>query len=76
MLLAAGLADGTSIISNIKISRDIEATIDCLRALGASVEMQRKRKHDPILPATVPAVWDACLFGRNGKTAFKTFFRI
>ncbi len=40
MLLAAGLADGTSIISNIKISRDIEATIDCLRALGASVEIE------------------------------------
>ena len=40
MLLAAGLADGTSIISNIKISRDIEATIDCLRALGASVEIK------------------------------------
>ena len=40
MLLAAGLSDGTSIISNIKISRDIEATIDCLRALGASVEIK------------------------------------
>ena len=41
MLLAAGLAQGTSIISNVQMSRDIEATIGCLRTLGATVRIDK-----------------------------------
>lgn len=37
LLIAAGLADGESTISNVELSQDILATIDCLRALGATV---------------------------------------
>ena len=37
-LICAGLADGTSRISNIALSEDISATADCLRALGAKLD--------------------------------------
>ncbi len=37
LLLCAGLASGTSLISNAGDSDDILATLDCLRALGAQV---------------------------------------
>lgn len=35
MLMAAGLADGTSVIRNIDLSEDIKATLGILEALGA-----------------------------------------
>lgn len=35
LLIAAGLADGTSVIRNVGFSEDINATLDCLTALGA-----------------------------------------
>ena len=38
-LIAAALSDGVSRISGIAASEDILATIDCLRALGASIEI-------------------------------------
>lgn len=38
MLICAALADGTSRIENIAYSEDILATIDCIRAMGATVE--------------------------------------
>ncbi|MBR2674842.1 MAG: 3-phosphoshikimate 1-carboxyvinyltransferase [Mogibacterium sp.] len=37
-LICSGLAEGKSHISNIAMSDDILATIDCLRALGAEIE--------------------------------------
>lgn len=36
-LIAAGLAEGESIVRNIAMSEDIKATINCLRALGATI---------------------------------------
>ena len=35
-LIAAALADGESVISNVAFSQDIEATLHCLENLGAS----------------------------------------
>ncbi len=37
LILCAGLSPGISRISNVDMSEDILATIDCLRALGASI---------------------------------------
>lgn len=37
-LICAGLAEGKSTIRSISFSRDIQATIDCLKALGAHIE--------------------------------------
>ena len=37
-LIAAALAGGESVISNVAFSQDIEATLDCLDNLGASFE--------------------------------------
>ena len=37
MLICAGCAEGTSVISNVDFSEDILATLDCLRALGAEI---------------------------------------
>lgn len=36
-LICAGLAQGTSRIDNLSASRDITTTMDCLKALGASI---------------------------------------
>ena len=38
-LICAALADGKSVIRGISQSEDMKATIDCIRALGASVEV-------------------------------------
>ena len=35
MLICAGLADGTSVLKGISDSQDMQATLDCLTALGA-----------------------------------------
>ncbi len=37
LLICAGLSKGESIISNIAYSKDVLATIDCLKALGADI---------------------------------------
>ena len=39
LLICAGLSKGTSVIDNIGTNDDIKATIDCLRALGAEIEI-------------------------------------
>lgn len=38
-LISAGLSDGTSTVSGIVPSEDVAATIDCLSALGAKVDL-------------------------------------
>lgn len=43
-LILAGLAEGTSTIRNISLSRDIEATADCLKALGVKVEQKMQKQ--------------------------------
>ena len=37
LIICAALCDGVSIIENVDYSQDIEATIDCIRTLGAKV---------------------------------------
>lgn len=37
ILISAALAEGTSVISNVSFSKDIYATIDSLKALGAEI---------------------------------------
>ncbi len=39
LILCAALAKGTSTISNVSMSQDILATIDCVKALGAQVSV-------------------------------------
>ncbi len=39
MIIAAALADGESKIDNLSMSKDIIATIDCMRALGAEISV-------------------------------------
>ena len=43
LLICAGLSAGTSVISNVDLSDDIMATLDCLRALGAGVTCEDSR---------------------------------
>lgn len=40
LLIAAALAEGTSRVSNVAFSQDIEATLACMKALGARVEAE------------------------------------
>lgn len=42
LLLAAALADGVSTVKNVALSQDIEATLRCMAALGASWERADK----------------------------------
>ena len=37
-IICAGLAAGTSIIDNISMSKDIEATMRCLKAINVAVD--------------------------------------
>lgn len=37
-LICASLSDGTSIVSNVTNSKDIEATVGCMKALGANIK--------------------------------------
>ena len=37
-IICAGLTDGVSTIHNVTMSKDIEATIGAMKALGASIE--------------------------------------
>lgn len=39
LLICGGLAQGTSVIRNVDFSEDIAATVDCLRAMGAVLEI-------------------------------------
>lgn len=41
LLISAALADGVSVIENIGTNDDIVATIDCLRALGAEINIKK-----------------------------------
>lgn len=43
LLLAAALVDGTSAITNVDFSQDIQATVRCLEALGAAVRQEGDR---------------------------------
>lgn len=38
-IICAALSNGVSVISNVDFSEDIKATIDCIKSLGASVEI-------------------------------------
>ncbi len=38
-IICAALSKGASVVSNIDYSQDIEATLDCIRALGAKVDV-------------------------------------
>lgn len=40
LLICAAFAKGESVIKNISSSKDMQATIDCLRALGADIELK------------------------------------
>lgn len=40
LLIAAALAEGKSVISNVALSQDIEATLGCMRALGAQASAE------------------------------------
>lgn len=39
LLICAGLSRGESMVRNVSLSDDISATVDCLRALGVSIEI-------------------------------------
>ncbi|MCR5847829.1 MAG: 3-phosphoshikimate 1-carboxyvinyltransferase [Lachnospiraceae bacterium] len=40
MIICAALCDGVSVIENVDLSQDIEATIDCIKTLGAKVSVK------------------------------------
>ena len=42
LLICAALAEGTSIISDVTLCEDVLATIDCLRALGVTINIDDK----------------------------------
>lgn len=42
-ILAASLADGISVLGGVQLNEDISATLDCVRALGASVRIEGEK---------------------------------
>lgn len=45
LLICAALAEGTSVVSGVDMSRDITATMDVLSAFGASFRQDGKDHH-------------------------------
>lgn len=45
LLICAGLSRGESLVQNVSLSDDVAATVDCLRALGASIEISGSDAH-------------------------------
>lgn len=67
LLIGAALADGPSELNCRGISRDIEATVACLRALGADIQIQDERIR--VLPLTGAQEGEALLpCGESGST--------
>lgn len=42
-IICGALADGVSIINNLYLSRDIKATVNCLKSLGADIDVDNDR---------------------------------
>ena len=47
-LICASLSDGTSIVSNVTNSKDIEATVGCMKALGAKIKQLDETTYEVI----------------------------
>ncbi|MBR0375209.1 MAG: hypothetical protein IJH59_01490 [Firmicutes bacterium] len=45
LLICAGLSRGESLVQNVALSDDIIATLECLRALGANIEISGSDVH-------------------------------
>ncbi|WP_293007370.1 MULTISPECIES: 3-phosphoshikimate 1-carboxyvinyltransferase [unclassified Oscillibacter] len=70
LLISAALAEGTSIIHNVALSQDIEATLRCVEALGCSWEQAgpfslRIHGCGPIVPTDKTPRFDC---GESGST--------
>ena len=46
-IIAASLAEGTSVIKNVIFSNDILRTIDCCKAFGAKIDVFDPYPHNP-----------------------------
>lgn len=69
LLIGAGLSTGESTVRNLAYSKDIEATIACLRALGARVELEGDTARLRGVDLTAPVNEPAELFcGESGST--------
>lgn len=65
-LICAALADGPTVLRLGALNRDIEATMNCLRALGADIRSEGGRvRVAPILRANDPVALDC---GESGST--------
>ncbi len=62
MLICAALADGTSHISGLELSDDIKATLDCLKVMGAEVELTEEKSNT----AAVCTLYTASVTGIKG----------
>ena len=60
LLIAAALSDGASKVANIAPSEDILATMDCLRALGADIDLHEDGSFPAGYSASVKGFDPAC----------------
>lgn len=69
-LVCAGCAQGTSVISNIDLSGDIAATLDCLQALGAEAVFENRSvtiRGIDISSISQPVAMDCAECGRSER---------
>ncbi len=77
LLICAALSDGISTISNVAFSEDILATIDCIKALGASVEVSDTKDSLTIRGITFPfAQKEVDFFCRESGSTMRFFMPI
>lgn len=67
-IIAAALAEGKSLVKNVTYSKDIEATLNCIEAMGARVE----RKEDSIV-IEGPVSFTGCTLNCNESASTMRF---
>ena len=68
LLICAGLSRGESVVRNLAVSKDVEATIGCLRALGADVRLDGATAHITGADPTAPREPTSLFCNESGST--------
>lgn len=72
LLIAAGLAEGDSIVRNVSFCDDVKATLDCLFSLGARYEIDGDDVR--ITGTSAPSVGEGCVLNCRESGSTMRFF--
>lgn len=68
-LILGAIASGTSVIYNVTLSQDVLSTVDCLRTLGAQIDVKGSTVTVIPIPGVLPTETVTLNCGNSGTTA-------